>query len=112
MTTFWSILIAIIIFLVIAVLISVLILSIKYIIYFDSVKYWDTESIFITSIDGERLINSEEIEHIVKIYNTIDKQYEIRYSLKSNCQIIEKFETKLECEHRFKEIKEELTTLY
>lgn len=106
MKTFYIITLILIALLIVATLISILISSIKSIKAFNNFMSDGSTPLFITSIDGDRLINTDEVEHIVQTYNTVEKEYQIIYYLKSGFEITEKFDNKTECEYRFYSIKE------
>lgn len=106
MKTFYIITLIIFALLIVAALISILIYSIKNIKAFNSFMNDGNMPLFITSVDGDRLINTDAVEHVAQIYNTIEKEYQIIYYLKSGFEITEKFDNKTECEYRFQSIKE------
>lgn len=106
------IIVAVIVFLILLVFIGVIFfyVSIKFI------HFMNEETVepiyYIEDINGDNLINIEEIEQVSQRYNTIDEDFEIIYYLKSNNKIIEKFDTSIECQKRFKEINETLNYCY
>lgn len=64
----------------------------------------DETSYYIKDIDGNNLINIEEIEQITQRYNNSLEQYEIVYFIKSGHEIKEVFENGSECRDRFNKI--------
>lgn len=64
----------------------------------------DETSYYIKDIDGNNLINIEEIEQVTQRYNNSLEQYEIVYFIKSGHEIKEVFEDGSECRNRFIEI--------
>lgn len=90
----------------IVLIICIIVVSIKYFNYLSSLQNETSLALFIDTSDGDGLINIEELEHIVQGYNTVEKEFEIKYFLKSGCQIRETFDTKTKCEYRFQTIKE------
>ena len=81
--------------------------SIKYIHYISAlengVDNLDT-TYFITDLDGDNLINVEEIEQVSQRYSRETNQYEIVYYLKSLHTAKETFDDGLECRERFADI--------
>lgn len=98
--------ICVFILLIISLIICIIVVSIKYFRYFNSLQQDGSLALFISTSDDDGLINIEEVEHVVQRYNTIEKQYEIKYFLKSGCQIKEIFDDRRECSYRFQSIKE------
>ena len=56
---------------------------------------------FIKDVDGDNLINIEEIEQVTQRYNREDNQYEIIYYLKSLHTVKETFDDRINCVERF-----------
>lgn len=75
--------------------------SIKFIHYINSAETTTDPVYYIKDIDGNNIINIEEIEQISQGYNNTENEYEIIYYLKSNNQIKETFDNRLECLERF-----------
>lgn len=78
--------------------------STNHIRYIDAlVKSSDTPNniYFIKDIDGDNLINIEEIEQVTQRYNREDDQYEIIYYLKSLHTVKETFDERSQCIERF-----------
>ena len=99
---------------VIAVIAFLIILGFVAIIYFcvsikelhyisSSISNGDT-IYFIRDLDGDNLINVEEIEQISQRYSRGNNQYEIVYYLKSLHTVKETFDDGLECRERFEDI--------
>lgn len=59
---------------------------------------------FIKDLDGDNLVNVEEIEQVTQRYNNTTKEYEIIYFLKSGHELKETFDTGNNCSLRFMEI--------
>lgn len=79
--------------------------TIKFIHYNESILSYEDETLyFIRTIDGDNLINTQEIEQITQRYSRETNQYEIVYYLKSLHTIKETFNDELECCERFKDI--------
>lgn len=79
--------------------------TIKFIHYIGAISsYEDETQYFIRTIDGNDLINIEEIEQITQRYNNSLEQYEIAYFIKSGHEIKETFENSLDCRDRFTKI--------
>lgn len=101
--------IAAIAFIIILVFVGIIFfcVSVKYIHYIsaleNSVDNLDT-TYFITDLDGDNLINVEEIEQVTQRYSRETNQYEIVYYLKSLHTVKETFTDGLECRERFKDI--------
>lgn len=78
--------------------------SIKYIHYISALENSVDTTYFIKDLDGDNLINVEEIEQISQGYNRETNQYEIVYYLKSLHTVKETFNDGLECRERFGDI--------
>lgn len=100
------IVIAVITFLIILGFIAIIYfcVSIKELHYISSSVSNENPIYFIKDLDGDNLINIEEIEQISQRYNREANQYEIIYYIKSGHTIIETFDDGLECRERFKDI--------
>lgn len=103
--------------LIIAIIAIIIILAFVSIIYFcifikyiHSSNYIETTDehqpeYFIRTLDGDNLINVEEIAQVVKRYNKSDDHFNIVYYLRnSNVAIVEDFFDGLECEERLRDI--------
>ena len=100
--------------LIIAIVVFIIILIFAVIIYFGTsiriLQYIDrlectTPTIyFIKTLDGDNLINIDEIEQVTQGYSRETNQYEIIYYLKSLNNIKETFDNGIECRERFKDI--------
>lgn len=60
--------------------------------------------LYIKDIDGDNIINIEEIEQITQGYNNNEEEYEIIYHLKSGNILKETFEHPSDCSERFNDI--------
>lgn len=83
--------------------------TIKFIHYTEAISSYEDETIyFIKTIDGDNLINTEEIEQITQRYNNETREYEIIYYLKSGHELKETFEndSSIDCSNRFEDINE------
>ena len=100
--------------LVIAVIAFIIILAFVAIIYFCvSIKelHYISSSVsneyttyFIEDLDGNNLINVEEIEQVSQRYSRENSQYEIVYYIKSGHTVIETFNDGIKCCERFEDI--------
>lgn len=59
---------------------------------------------YLKSLDGDNIINLEDIEQITKRYNNNTKEYEITIYLKSNNTFVESFVNSTSCNMRFDDI--------
>ena len=59
---------------------------------------------YIKTVDGDDIINVEEIEQVTQRYNTNEAKFEIIYYLKSNHELKEEFDNGLKCRERFDDI--------
>lgn len=100
------IIIAVIAFLIILGFVAIIYfcVSIKELHYISSSVSNENTIYFIKGLDGDNLINVEEIEQINQRYNRETNQYEIVYYLKSLHTITESFSDGLECRERFGDI--------
>lgn len=83
--------------------------TIKFIHYTEAISSYEDETIyFIRTLDGDNLINIEEIEQVTQRYNRETNEYEIIYYLKSLHTAKETFanDCMRECSNRFEEINE------
>jgi len=79
--------------------------TIKFIHYIEAISSYEDETIyFIRTLDGDDLINTEEIEQVSQRYSRETNQYEIVYYLRSLHTVKETFDDGLECRERFKDI--------
>lgn len=79
--------------------------TIKFIQYIDTALEPGIPSIlYIKDLDGNNIINVEEIEQITQRYNVNTKQYEIVYYTKSGHELKEEFTNSDDCEERFNDI--------
>lgn len=88
-----------------AIVITVLIYFVAYITKNTVIE--DVPSIlYIKDIDGDNIININEIEQITQRYNTNENRYEIIYYLKSGHELKESFELDegIFCKERFNNI--------
>lgn len=103
------IVVAVIAFIILLVFIGIVFfcVSIKYIHYISALENnvdISNTTYFIEDLDGNNLINVEEIEQVTQGYNRETKEYEIIYYLKSLHTVKETFNDGLECCERFKDI--------
>lgn len=103
------IVVAVIAFIIILVFIGIVFfcVSIKYIHYISALENSIDDSsnaYFITTLDGDNLINIEEIEQVGQGYSRETNEFEIVYYLKSDSTVKETFDDELECRKRFKDI--------
>ena len=104
-----TIVVAVIAFIIILVFIGIIFfcVSIKYIHYISALENCvddSTTTYFITDLNGDNLINIEEIEQVTQRYSRETNQYEIVYYLKSLHSITETFDDGFECRERFRDI--------
>lgn len=78
--------------------------SIKYIHYINALENSVDTTYFIKDLDGNNLINVEEIEQVTQRYSRENNQYEIVYYLKSLHTVIETFNDGIQCCERFENI--------
>lgn len=87
--------------------------TIKFIQYISAALKSEPNAIFyIEDLDGDNLINTDEIEQINKRWNVENKQYEIVFYLKSGKELIEEFDSPENCNMRFEELKVILNDCY
>ena len=100
------IVIAVIAFLIILCFVAIIYfcISIKELHYISSSASTEDVIYFIKDVDGDNLINAEEIEQISQRYNRESNKYEIVYYLKSLHTITESFNNEFDCRERFDEI--------
>lgn len=84
--------------------ISFIIASIYFIKSINTPKEKHLIEFFIKTLDGDNLINVEEIEQVTQRYNSNEKQYEIVYYLKSCHELRETFNNGSLCNERFNDI--------
>lgn len=81
--------------------------SVKIVEYINAALYDNEVTIFyVKNLDGDNIINVDEIEQITQRYNNIEKQYEIVYYLKSGHELKETFndDEGSSCHERFEDI--------
>lgn len=95
------------------VVVCFIVATIKFIQYISAALKSEPNSIFyIENIDGDNLINVDDIEQVYKGWNIENKQYEIIFYLKSGHEIKEEFENREDCNTRFKDIQVILNDFY
>ena len=91
----------------------VIVATIKFIQYISVALKSESNAIFyIENLDGDNLINVDEIEQVNKRWSAENKQYEIVFYLKSGHEIKEEFDNPETCNMRFKDIKIILNDFY
>lgn len=91
---------------IIIALVVFIIVSIYFIAYITkNIVIEDSPTIFyIKDLDGDNIINIEEIEQINQRYNTNTNEYELIYYLKSGHELKETFNVSAACQERFDDI--------
>lgn len=102
------IVIAVIAFLIILGFVAIIYfcVSIKELHYISSSVSNENTIYFISDLDGDNLINVEEIEQVSQRYSRENNQYEIVYYLKSLHTIKESFNNEFDCRERFNDIQQ------
>lgn len=87
-------------------LIIIIIVSVYFITYITkNIVIEDIPSIlYVKDLDGNNIINIEEIEQIAQRYNTKTDEYELIYYLRSGHELKETFNENMACQERFKNI--------
>lgn len=91
----------------------VIVATIKFIQYISAALKSEPNAIFyIEDLDGDNLINVDEIEQVNKRWDVKNESYEIVFYLKSGHEIKEEFDNPEDCNTRFKDIKIILNDFY